>query len=107
MTRQFTDPGPHFQVFDDPRFPEGIVRISIPETQGRSALLQFISSAHPLKAIALKGKEMEQSSAQQLSNTLSELKGGPQYAERMQQAQIGKGNGQKVGSLRRQVPNLQ
>ena len=113
MTRQFPDPGPRFQVLDipdDPRIPEGIVRVSIPETQRRSAHLQLISSTHPLKAIAvscLKGKERERPSAQQLSNTLSELKGGPQYAESMQQAQSGEGNGQEVGSLRRQIRDLQ
>ena len=113
MTRQFPDPGPHFQVVDvpnDSRFPEGTVRVPIPETQRRSAHLQLISSTHPLKAVAvncLKGKERERPSAQQLSNTLSELKGGPQYAESMQQAQSGEGNGQEVGSLRRQVRDLQ
>ena len=113
MTRQFPDPGPRMQVVDvpdDPRFPEGTVRVPIPETQRRSAHFQLISSTHPLKAVAvncLKGKEKERPSAQQLSNTLSELKGDPQYAESMQQAQSGEGNGQEVGSLRRQVRDLQ
>ena len=113
MTRQFPDPGPRFQVVDvpnDSRFPEGTVRVPIPETQRRSAHLQLISSTHPLKAVAvncLKGKERERPPAQQLSNTLSELKGGPQYAESMQQAQSGEGNGQEVGRLRRQVRDLQ
>ena len=106
MTRQFPNPGPRFQV--DPLHEN--IRILVPETQRRSAHLQLISSTHPLKAIAvscLKGKERERPSAQQLSNTLSELKGGPQYAESMQQAQSGEGNGQEVGSLRRQVRDLQ
>ena len=113
MTRQFPNPGPRFQVLDipdDPRFPEGTVRVPIPETQRRSAHLQLISSTHPLKAIAvncLKGKERERPSAQQLSSTLSELKGGPHYAESVQQAQSGEGNGQEVGILRRQVRDLQ
>ena len=113
MTRQFPDPGPRFQVVDvpdDPRFPEGTVRVPIPETQRRSGHLQLISSTHPLKAVAmncLKGKERERPSAQQLSNTLSKLKGGSQYAESMQQVQSGEGNGQEVGSLRRQVRDLQ
>ena len=108
MTRQFPNPGPRLQV--DPRYPDDNVRVMVPETQRRSAHLQLISSTHPLKAIAvncLKGKERERPSAQQLSNTLSELKGGPQYAESMQQAQSGEGNGQEVGSLRRQVRDLQ
>ena len=113
MTRQFPDPGPRFQMVDlpgDSRFVEGTLRVMVPETQRRSAHLQLISSTHPLKAIAmncLKGKERERPSVQQLSNTLSELKGGPQYAESMQQAQSGEGNGQEVGSLRRQVRDLQ
>ena len=113
MTRQFPDPGPRFQVIDVPddlRFPEGSARVPVPETQRRSAHLQLISSTHPLKAIAvdcLKGKERERPSAQQLSNTLSELRGGPQYAESMQQAQSREGNGQEVSSLRREVQDLQ
>ena len=113
MTRQFPDPGPRFQMVDfpgDSRFVDGTLRAMVPETQRRSAHLQLISSTHPLKAIAvncLKGKERERPSAQQLSNTLSELKGGPQYAESMQQAQSGEGDGQEVGSLRRQVRDLQ
>ena len=113
MTRQFPNPGPRFQMVDlpaDSHFVEGTLRVMVPEIQRRSAHLQLISSTHPLKAVAvncLQGKERERPSAQQLSNTLSELKGGPQYAERMQQAQSGEGNGQEVGSLRRQVRDLQ
>ena len=108
MTRQFPNPGPRFQV--DPRYPDDNVRVMVPETQRRSTHLQLISSTHPLKAIAvncLKSKERERPSAQQLSSTLSELKGGPQYAESVQQAQSGEENGQEVGSLRRQVRDLQ
>ena len=110
MTRQFPDAGPRFQVVNDPRYPDGVVRISVPEMQRRSAHLKLISGTHPLKAMALnclKGKERERPSAQQLSNSLSELKGAPQYAESKQQNQTGEGNGQEVGSLRRQVRDLQ
>ena len=110
MTRQFPDAGPRFQVVNDPRYPDGVVRISVPEMQRRSAHLKLISGTHPLKAMALnclKGKERERPSAQQLSNSLSELKGAPQYAESKQQSQTGEGNGQEVGSLRRQVRHLQ
>ena len=114
MTRQFPDAGPRFQVIElsnDPRFPKGTTaRLPIPETQRRSAHLKMISGTHPLKAMALnclKGKERERPSAQQLSNSLSELKGAPQYAESKQKKQNGEGNGQEVGSLRRQVRDLQ
>ena len=114
MTRQFPDAGPRFQVIElsnDPRFPKGTTaRLPIPETQRRSAHLKLISGTHPLKVMALnclKGKERERPSAQQLSNSLSELKGAPQYAESKQQSQTGEGDGQDVGSLRRQVRDLQ
>ena len=110
MTRQFPDAGPRFQVINDPRYPDGNFRIVVPETQRRSAHLKLIIGTHPLKAMALnclKGKERERPSAQQLSNSLSQLKGAPQYAASKQQSQTGEGNGQEVGSLRRQVRDLQ
>ena len=114
MIRQFPDAGPRFQIIElsnDPRFPKGTTaRLPIPETQRRSAHLKLISGTHPLKAMALnclKVKERERPSAQQLSNSLSELKGALQYAESKQQSQTGEGNGQEVGSLRRQVRDLQ
>ena len=113
MTRQFPDPGPRFQVVDlpdDSCFLEGTVRVMVSETQRRSAHLQLINRTHPLKLIALnclKDRERERPSAQQLSNTLSELKQAPQYEESMQQAQPGEENGQEVASLRRWIRDLQ
>ena len=79
-TRQFPNPGPRLQVVDmpnNPLFPEGTVRVPVPETQRRSTHLKLIAHTHPLKAVAiscLKSKERERPTAQQLSNTLSELK---------------------------------
>ena len=111
MTRQFPNPGPRFQVLpDDPRFPDGTLRAAVPETQRRSAHLKLIADTHPLKAITiacLKGKERERPSAQQLSNTLSELKRAPQYTESLQQVQTGVGGGREAESLRGQVRDLQ
>ena len=110
MTRQFPNPGPRFQVVEDPRYPDGVVRIAVPETQRRSAHLKLIANTRPLKGIAiscLKGKERERPSAQQLSNTVSELKRAPQYTESLQQADPGVGGGRETDSLRRQVQDLQ
>ena len=111
MTRQFPNPGPRFQAISVPNYTEGTVRVAVPETQRRSAHLKLIADTHPLKAIAigcLKGKERERPSAQQLSNTLSELKRAPQYTESLQQAQTGVGGGRgEVDSLRGQVRDLQ
>ena len=75
----------------DSCFVEDTLRVMVYETQRYSAHLQLISSTYPLNC--LKGKERERPSAQQLSNTLSELKGGPQYAESMQHAQVEWGMG--------------
>ena len=109
MTRQFPDAGPRFRVVNDSRYSGGVVRILVPETQRRSVHLTLVSGTHPLKAMALNclKDERERPSALQLSNSLSELKGTPQYAESKQQSQTGEGNGQEVGSLRRQVRDLQ
>ena len=108
MTRQFPHAGPRFQ--SDPRYPDENVRVIVPETQRRSTHLKLISDTYPLKPMALnclKGKEKERPSAQQLSNLLSELKRAPPYSESVQQTQTGEGNGREVGSLRRQVQDLQ
>ena len=113
MTRQFPDAGPRFEVIqlpNNPRFPKGTTaRVPIPEKQRRSAHLKLISGTHPLKAMVLnclKDKERERPSALQFSNSISELKGAPQYAESKQQSQTAEGNRKKVGSLRRQVRDL-
>ena len=109
-TRQFPNPGPRFQAITVPNYPDGTIRMAVPETQRRSAHLKLIMDTHPLKAIAiacLKGKERERPSAQQLSNTLSELKRAPQYTESLQQAQTGVGGGREVDSLKGQVRDLQ
>ena len=110
MTRQFPNPGPRFQAITVPNYPDGTIRMAVPETQRRSAHLKLIAHTHPLKTIAigcLKGKERERPSVQQLSNTLSELKRAPQYTESLQQAQTGVGGGREVDSLRGQVQDLQ
>ena len=113
MTREFPNPGPRFQVLDvpdDPRFPEGTVRVAVPETERRRAHLKLIADTHPLKVIAigcLKSKERERPSAQQLSNTVSELKQAPQYTESLQQVQTAVGGGREVDSLKGQVQDLQ
>ena len=110
MTRQFPNPGPRFQVISVPNYPEGNVRLAVPETQRRSSHLQLIADTHPLKAIAiscLKDKERARPSAQQLNSTLSELKQVPEYTESLQQAQTGEGREGEAGSLRSQVRDLQ
>ena len=106
MTRQFPKAGHRFRIVNDSRYNGGIVRILVPETQRRSAHIKLISGTHPLKEMALnclKDEERQRPSAVQLSNSLSELKEAPQYTG----SQTVEGNGQEVGTLRRQVRDLQ
>ena len=87
MTRQFPNPGSRFRLID---FPEGTVRMAVPETERRASHLQLIADTHQLKAIAincLKCKEIQRPSARQVSATLCELKQTPEYAESLQLAQ--------------------
>ena len=110
MTRQFPNPGPRFQDISVPNYPEGTIRMAVPETQRRSSHLRLVTDTHPLKAIAiscLKDKERARPSAQQLSSTLSELKQVPEYTESLKQAQTGEGGEGEAGSLRSQVRDLQ
>ena len=110
MTRQFPNPGPRFQGITVPNYPDGTIRMAVPETQRRSAHLKLIADTHPLKAVAiacLKDREKERPSAQQLSNMLSQLKRAPQYTESLQQAQTGVWGGREAESLRGQVQDLQ
>ena len=108
MTRQFPNPGPRFQV--DPQYLDDNVRVMVPDTQRRSGHLQLICSTHPLKSIALSclnSKETARPSAHKLSNTLSELKLTPRYAQSMHMVQSDDSNIQELSSLWKQVKDLQ
>ena len=73
-TRQFPNPGPRFQVISVPNYPDGTIRMTVPETQRRSVHLKLIADTHPLKAIAmgcLKGKEREQRPSSSATRCLS------------------------------------
>ena len=86
-TRKFPDPGPRFKVISVAGYPEGSVRVAIPETQRRSSHLHLIPDSHSLKTVALsclKDKEKERPSAQELGEVLSELKQAPEYMKSLQ-----------------------
>ena len=108
MTRQFPDPGPRFKSITVPGHPDA--RVPAPETERRASHLKLIADVHPLKAVAihcLKDKERERPRAQQLNDTLSEMKEAPEYTESLQQSQTSvKGEGE-VDSLRKQIRDLQ
>ena len=75
MTRQFPDPGPRFKSITVPGHPDA--RVPAPETERRASHLKLIAATHPLKAVAIQcmnSKERERPTAQQLNDTLSEMK---------------------------------
>ena len=110
LTRQFPNPTDRFRIVYSSQFDEE-VRLLVPETERRQAHLQLIPDTHSLKPLALQclKKEMQRSSALQLSERLSELKQAPQYTESMHQAQTRGGNetGDEITTLRRQVQEVQ
>ena len=108
MTRQFPDPGPRFKFNTIPGYPDA--RVPAPETERRASHLKLIAAIHPLKAIAihcLKGGERERPTAQQLNDTLSEMKQAPEYTESLQQSQTSVWGEGEVYSLRGQIRDLQ
>ena len=93
MTRQFPDPGDHFQIMEinDPRIPSGRVKVDIPEIERRQSNIGLIDPAHPLLQVALnclKDRERERPSCHELCGNMSTLKASPKYTESMQQSQV-------------------
>ena len=108
MTRLFPDPGPRFKFNTIPGHPDA--RVPALETERRASHLKLIAATCPLKAVAvhcLKGKERERPTAQQLNNTLSEMKQAPQYTESLQQSQTWVQGEREFDSSRRQMRDLQ
>ena len=108
MTRQFPDPGPRFKFIRIPGHPNA--RVPVPETERRASHLKLIAATTSLKAIAihcLKGNERERPTAQQLNDTLTEMKQEPKYTESLQQSQTSVRGEGEVYSLRGQIRDLQ
>ena len=108
VTRQFPDPGPRFKSITVPGHPDA--RVPAPETERRASHLKLIAATHPLKAVAIQcmnSKERERPTAQQLNDTLSEMKQVPEYTESLQQSQTSVRGEGEFNSLRRQIRDLQ
>ena len=108
MTRQFPDPGPRFKSITVTGHPDA--RVPAPETERRASHLKLIAATHPLKAVTihcLKAKERERPTAQQLNDTLSEMKQAPEYTESLQQSQTSVQGEGEVYNLRGQIQDLQ
>ena len=84
VTQQFPKPGDRQVTLDDPRYPQGTVKLCAPEIERRQNHIGTIDPNHPLKQIALdclKDRDVERPSTQQLCGKVAALKEDPQYSE--------------------------
>ena len=84
VTRQFPKPGDRLITLSDPRYPQGAVKLCVPEIERRQNHISTIEPNHPLKQVALdclKDRDVERLSAQQLCEKVAALKEDPQYSE--------------------------
>ena len=93
MTRQFPDPGNHFNFIEinDPRIPSGRVQVEVPETERRQSHIDLIDPAHPLLPVALDclmDRDRERPSCHELCGHMSTLKASFKYTESVQQSQV-------------------
>ena len=84
VTRQFPKPGDRLITLNDSRYPQGAVKLCVPEIERRQIHISTIDPNHPLKQVALdclKDRDVERPSAQQLCERVAALKENPQYSE--------------------------
>ena len=87
MTRQYPDPGDHFQVMEinDQRIPSGLAKV--PEIERRRSHIDLINPAHPLLPVALnclKDRDRERPSCHEICGRISTLKSSSKYLESVQ-----------------------
>ena len=84
VVRQFPKPGDRLVTLNDPRYPQGAVKLCVSEIERRQNHISIIDPNHPLKQVALdclKDKDIERPSAQQLCKRVAALKEDLQYSE--------------------------
>ena len=89
MTRQYPDPGDHFQVMEinAPRIRSGLAKLDIPEIERRRSHIDLINPAHPLLPLALnclKDRDRERPSCREICGRISTLKSSPKYLKSVQ-----------------------
>ena len=82
LTREFPKPGDRVKILDDPRFPRGALKLSIPEKERRQNHISQVDPNHPLLPIALDcltDNDGERPSARQLCERVVALKETVKY----------------------------
>ena len=82
LTREFPKPGDRQMTIDDPRYPQGALKLCVPEMERRQNHISQVDPNHPLLPIAvncLKDRDVERPSAQQLCERVAALKETSKY----------------------------
>ena len=82
ITRQFPKPKDRQVTLNDSRYPQGAVKLCVPEIERRQNHISTIDPNHPLKQVfldCLKDRDVERPSSQQLCERVAALKEDPQY----------------------------
>ena len=82
LTQEFPKPGDRMKILDDPRFPRGALKLTVPEMERRQNHISQIDPNHPLLQVALdclKDNDDERPSAQQLCKRVAALKETAKY----------------------------
>jgi len=112
LTKQFPDPSQRFKAIEinDPRVPNGTVKVPVLEAERRQSHIDLIDPVHPLLPVALdclKDRETERPSAQELCHCLAAMKEAPQYGKNLQQPQRPKTDGVQIRELQTQARERQ
>ena len=84
ITRQFPKPGDRLVTINDSRYPQGTLKLCVPEIERRQNHISKIDPNHTLLQVALnclKDRDVERPSAHQLCERVAVLKEDPQYSE--------------------------
>ena len=110
VTRQFPKPGDRLVTLNDPRYPEGAVKLCVPEIEQRQNHISKIDPNYPLRQVALdclKDRDIERPSAEQLCERVAALKEGPQYSESVRVVEARSAAGQdRSGERDRELRSL-
>ena len=82
LTREFPKPGDRQTIVNDSRYPQGALKLCVPERERRQNHISQINPNHPLLPIALnclKDRDNERPSAHQLCESVAALKGMIEY----------------------------
>ena len=88
LTQQFPKPGDRQITVNDPRYPQGALKLRVPEVERRQNHISEVDPNHLLLPIALdclKDRDIDRPSAQQLCDRVATLKESSEYGETQHQ----------------------